>query len=431
MNFPVAYIDAWSDDLLDEPLTALAATLEDAFKALNKGNTTISTMLGNVINNAGEVGKIAAIGGLKKVIAGLIGAAATESMSGVLDGDVSFNEKTEDFLSDEAKEAGALAVETTEKAVKAIAARPYMRDRITSFRQGKQALSDLKESLSSLVENVGEGKRPPVIIIVDELDRCRPTYAVKLLEEIKHAFDVHGLVFILGMNGEQLGYSLSGAYGPGFNGPAYLSRFISRRYRLENVDLTPLLKSLCARVGFDNSMFVYHSPPSGEVSIAEFIGLYMKAFDLKARDAFQVIDIIQTCVGIAKGIPIWLGLLLPKIMKKISLERISSDNVSEIHGSYDFGLMPNGASEVVNPKDYESILERYARYSTNDLHRTARGSESMWFLAVEMLQFRQSLRSKAEEDAAGMPKTYDKLISQIGRFSNPELTADSTVDGRI
>ncbi len=89
-------------------------------------------------------------------------------------------------------------------------------------------MSDLKASLSSLVASVGEGKRPPVIIIVDELDRCRPTYAVKLLEEIKHAFDVHGLVFILGMNGEQLGHSLSGAYGPGFNGPAYLSRFISR-----------------------------------------------------------------------------------------------------------------------------------------------------------------------------------------------------------
>jgi len=34
-----------------------------------------------------------------------------------------------------------------------------------------------------------------VIIIVDELDRCRPDYAIRVLEIIKHLFDVNGYIF--------------------------------------------------------------------------------------------------------------------------------------------------------------------------------------------------------------------------------------------
>ena len=67
---------------------------------------------------------------------------------------------------------------------------------------------------------------------VDELDRCRPTYTVELLERIKHFFDVEGLVFVLSLDKEQLGHSIRAVYGAGIDVDGYLRRFIDLEYRL-------------------------------------------------------------------------------------------------------------------------------------------------------------------------------------------------------
>jgi predicted KAP-like P-loop ATPase len=47
--------------------------------------------------------------------------------------------------------------------------------------------------LKSILQNWGiaEGKKDkPIVIIIDELDRCRPDYAVRTLEVLKHFFDI-------------------------------------------------------------------------------------------------------------------------------------------------------------------------------------------------------------------------------------------------
>ena len=48
----------------------------------------------------------------------------------------------------------------------------------------------------------------PLIFIIDELDRCRPTFAIELLERVKHIFDVPNMVFVLGINRDELCKSL-------------------------------------------------------------------------------------------------------------------------------------------------------------------------------------------------------------------------------
>lgn len=59
--------------------------------------------------------------------------------------------------------------------------------------QDKEDLKDFKRSLRKMIEDKG-GK---VVLVVDEVDRCRPDYAVKALETIKHFFDIDGLFVIL------------------------------------------------------------------------------------------------------------------------------------------------------------------------------------------------------------------------------------------
>ncbi|MDG1351806.1 MAG: P-loop NTPase fold protein [Sulfitobacter sp.] len=66
-----------------------------------------------------------------------------------------------------------------------------------------------------------------LVIVVDELDRCRPDYALSLLELIKHFFDVPHVHFVLGVNMRELENSVKARYGGGINAGLYLQKFVT------------------------------------------------------------------------------------------------------------------------------------------------------------------------------------------------------------
>jgi hypothetical protein len=68
--------------------------------------------------------------------------------------------------------------------------------------------------------------------MIDELDRCKPTYAVSSLERLKHLFSVPGVVFVLALDSEQLGHSIRAVYGSGMDAEGYLRRFIDYEFEL-------------------------------------------------------------------------------------------------------------------------------------------------------------------------------------------------------
>jgi len=71
-----------------------------------------------------------------------------------------------------------------------------------------------------------------LIIMVDELDRCRPTYAVEILEKINHFFNAKGVVFILGIDERQIANAMASVYGPKLDTDGYLRRFFDWRFKL-------------------------------------------------------------------------------------------------------------------------------------------------------------------------------------------------------
>ena len=106
-----------------------------------------------------------------------------------------------------------------------------LRKEMTEYRNKKDALDDFKAELWAYIKSSCGGK--PLIFIVDELDRCRPDYAVELLEKIKHLFAVNNIVFILCIDKEQLGYAIQGRYGSSnINTEEYLRRFINYEFTL-------------------------------------------------------------------------------------------------------------------------------------------------------------------------------------------------------
>lgn len=74
----------------------------------------------------------------------------------------------------------------------------------------------------------------PIIIFIDELDRCRPDFAVNMLEVIKHTFALDGLQFVLITNTVQLKAAVNHRYGNSIDAARYLNKFLKFRFALSS-----------------------------------------------------------------------------------------------------------------------------------------------------------------------------------------------------
>lgn len=90
-------------------------------------------------------------------------------------------------------------------------------------------LKALQTALAEIAAN------KPIILFVDELDRCRPNFAVDMLETIKHTFDVEGVSFVLITNTQQLKASVNHCYGHDVDAQRYLDKFIKFRFELSSL----------------------------------------------------------------------------------------------------------------------------------------------------------------------------------------------------
>ncbi len=219
IKHPVAFVDAWTDDLADEPLTALAATLKRALDPLIEASPEVGSRVKDVLAKSGRIAKIVGGGLVRRAIGLAITSVAADQLEGAIAG---LDDEVGEVVKEELKTAGKDIVADGAAALTSVAPGKLMESRIAAFEEGQAAIREMRASLEALVASLdGGAQAAPIFIVIDELDRCRPTYAVKLLEEIKHLFDVPGLIFILGLHGDQLAHSVSAAYGTAFDGKAW------------------------------------------------------------------------------------------------------------------------------------------------------------------------------------------------------------------
>ena len=134
----------------------------------------------------------------------------------------------------------------------------YAKERISAHRQITSSVSDFRAKLQDISDSLSqEYGDAPLVIIVDELDRCRPSYAIELLEVAKHLFAVDGVVFIMAVNRTQLAHSIRAVYGDQFDADDYLNRFFSISYRLPPSNNRVFIASLFNSLGLAE----YHQPP--------------------------------------------------------------------------------------------------------------------------------------------------------------------------
>lgn len=189
------YFNAWENDHESDPLVALIALL----KTLSSKKSEKS--LGELIKKGSVLTKIMLPGLIKGLISRCID---DETLKEVLN---EINESSKDLLNEE----------------------------INNFNSRKQSLIDFKEELTKYI-NVSAGDKP-IVVIIDELDRCRPSYAVEVLEKMKHFFSVPKIVFVLAIDKIQLGNAIRGVYGSDrIDSDEYLRRFIDIEYTIPEPD---------------------------------------------------------------------------------------------------------------------------------------------------------------------------------------------------
>jgi len=136
---------------------------------------------------------------------------------------------------------------------------------VEEYTARKELIAQFKKSLVESISALYEGKKKTpeeadesqedkdqsqLVIFVDELDRCRPTYSIELLERVKHIFDLENTVFVLSYDKQQLGVSIGAIYGQEINSLEYLRRFIDLEFTLPEPNSKDYTNYLIKRYGF-------------------------------------------------------------------------------------------------------------------------------------------------------------------------------------
>ena len=126
----------------------------------------------------------------------------------------------------------------------------YADERVSAYREAREAVKKFREALQGMAKDVSGGSKQPLLVVtIDELDRCRPSYAVELLEVAKHLFSVDGVVFVVAVNRTELAHSVQALYGPEFDARGYLGRFFDVDFRLAPPDRARFIGNTIKTVG--------------------------------------------------------------------------------------------------------------------------------------------------------------------------------------
>ncbi|MCR5750554.1 MAG: KAP family NTPase [Kiritimatiellae bacterium] len=222
------YFNAWKDDFLEDPLLSVLGQIlrADGLKRFNVILEEVKSAAKPLLVNAGlELAKCVGKGFFEKVT----------------------GTKAEDI---------GKAIESSLADLQLSAEK----DLLASYEDVCKSRDALRDKLDKLSQANWNLTQSPFVIVVDELDRCRPLFAIELLERIKHLFDIPHMVFVIGMDADQLRKSLKAVYGD-INTQDYLLKFIDYETTLPPFTKDDFIYSLWCEFGYDKLTIPERSGP--------------------------------------------------------------------------------------------------------------------------------------------------------------------------
>ncbi|MFT6788963.1 MAG: hypothetical protein ACJAVX_002329 [Pseudoalteromonas rhizosphaerae] len=283
-NFPVVYIDAWQQDYSDDPfLTVIAGIIKQLSAQANFAIT--------IPNRAASI---------FKAVAPAIAQGLTKKITGINLDELN----TLLFSDDEGGETENVESSKQNSSAFSPAVKALAQNLIKEHEAKSKSIEVIKSKLAYWVSKFEqqEGKKLPIFVFIDELDRCRPSYAVEMLETIKHIFDVKGIVFVVATDTEQLQHTIKSVYGEGFDAKVYLGRFFNSRYSLKRPVLKDFLSVHSDMTKFESAYLESKNiellPRTGtpEIALAN-ISVVLDAFQVSARTAIQITERITAIIA--------------------------------------------------------------------------------------------------------------------------------------
>jgi len=296
-NANTVFFNAWETDYADDPLMAFLATLEAQLPDIKNSSTTKSLNKNGIIESGKKLLTSMALNVIETGSAGII--------------------KASDITNADDN--------------------PTIQ-RYANFKSSQQYIVHFQAMLTAYGKKLREqdSKNRPVIIFVDELDRCRPNYAIEVLEAIKHFFSVENFVFVLGVDKAQLSSSIGAVYGPTVDGTAYLQKFIEWSYRLPEPKTKEFITQLLHRFHLEEVLKSKDNFTDGSQLFTEYFTYYSRLFSLQLRDVeryFTQLNVIMRSFDNRPIFPMLLVLLVivrdknPTLYRKYCTEQVDDEQV--------------------------------------------------------------------------------------------------------
>lgn len=211
-NHNVIYLDAFANDYLDDPFLTIASEISQTFKdSDNIDDSDVESF------NEKTASVLISLAAILPVIAAKVGlhwiglGGAGETIQQVYKDGKEVYDSVSDEITGKLKE--------------------HIEKKIENHHLEKQTIQDFKKELNQLADKLEK----PLVFIIDELDRCRPDFAIRLIERIKHFFDIPKIVFVLVMDKKQFSKVVCHNYGyDGALSDQYLDKFIDFEIPLRN-----------------------------------------------------------------------------------------------------------------------------------------------------------------------------------------------------
>ena len=293
-------------------------------------------------------------------------------------------------------------------------------DILDEYKTADDIRKMVKEFIDSLIHEHGNR----LVFFIDELDRCKPDYAIRFLERIKHYFDDDRVTFVFAVSLSQLQATVKNYYGAEFDSSRYLDKFFDLRINLPSPDIERFMQQ---------RLNLYEQTTSDSVCIE-----VARRYDLSLRECERYVRLVKICIqpaakrsstafGEDKANYFTLTYILP-IMLALQMTDIQA---------YTRFVSGNDASPLVDVLQWQNLWLEYGfltdtseEYDTTKMAIVSKATGTTIAPIRERLQdvydalFSKSLRRRNDKTRVGVMlisddtrKYLEQVISLLSQFS--------------
>ena len=371
-DYQPVYIDAFRSDHSGEPLLALLAEIIKACTPEDTGEQP-SEQRKNITRKVAKAAGFV----MKTVAKAAVGHVLKQNMEDLAEGMSQIINDEQEAKNAAATVAGAattLASHSIDATIDATV-ETLLKEQI----EAEKNLETLKACLKELAAE------KPIILFIDELDRCRPDYAVDMLEVIKHVFDVENVKVVLVTNTKQLRAAINHRYGMAVDAQKYLDKFLKYSFALPDKIVAPfgMIQALVSVEYFKQLIRKSRMASQLQALIDErspiigFISDMIERNNISLRETERLVRFLEIYHSLSGGL-IWQYALLritgvfifcfyPSLMDDINKNRTDSKDFARLFNIQSLANIPKNSFGVVHTNT-NVIAMMLILYGTANIH---------------------------------------------------------------